>query len=468
MFDLAKEEITEGSIPRVLLVLAAPLVAQNFALVAQSVIDIFWVGRLGESAVAAVGLVIPYTALLMVPLIMLFVGSQILTSQRVGADDIEAARRVPFNAIVLILPVALLLIALVVIFGDELIALLEPSPAVASLAVTYLTAYAVYALIPSALSDTLESGFTAWGATRTAFYINVSAIAVNLVLDPFLIFGWGPFPEWGIFGAAVATGAGYAFGALLALWFMTRDDNEFKLTREAMTLRPNLFRELVDVGYPIAIQNTGRQLARVLMVSIVSLVGGAAGLAAYTIGARIATLAFVPAGGLGQAATSVVGQNLGANRPDRAEQVTWFGVGVAVVGLSVLGVAQWFFPAAIARLFVPDISDAALDSTVLYLQILVYGYWALGAIYTLEAGFNGASRTKVSMWSTMIQYWVVRLPIAAVGAYVLDRGVEAAFWAVTLSNVAAATGLGAYYWYSTRDGMLERAAEQATSSPAAD
>jgi putative MATE family efflux protein len=468
MLDLAKDEITEGSIPRALLVLAAPLVAQNFALVAQSVVDIFWVGRLGEEAVAAVGLVLPYTALLMIPLIMLFAGSQILTSQRVGADDVEAARRVPFNAIALALPLSLLLIVVVVAFGDELVALLDPSPIVADLAVTYLTAFALYALIPSMLSDTLESGFTAWGATRVAFIVNVSAIVVNLVLDPFLILGWWEFPRWEIFGAAVATGVGYSVGVLVALWYTTRDNTGFTLTRDSLSLQPALFRELVEVGYPIAIQNTGRHLARVLMVSVVSLAGGAAGLAAYTIGARIATIAFVPAGGLGQAATSVIGQNLGADLPGRAERTTWVGVAVAAGGLSLVGLVQYLFPAAIAQLFVPDISAAALDSTVLYLQILVFGYWALGAIYTLEAGFNGASRTNVSMWSTMAQYWGVRLPIAAGGAFLLGWGVEAAFWAVTISNVAAAVWLAGYYWYSARGGMLERAAERAGSSPAAD
>jgi putative MATE family efflux protein len=468
MFDLAKDEITEGSIPRALLVLAAPLVAQNFALVAQQVVDIFWVGRLGEEAVAAVGLVIPYTALLMVPLIMLFVGSQILTAQRVGAEDIVGARRVPFNAIALALPIALVLIAVVVAFGEELVGLLNPSAAVAPLALTYLTAHAVYALVPSALSDTLESGFTAWGDTRTALVINLVAIVVNLVLDPFLILGWWEFPAMGLEGAALATGIGYAVGALVALWYMTRDSNEFTLTRESISLQPDLFRDLVEVGSPIAVQEGGRQFARLLMVAVVSLAGGAAGLAAYTIGARVATVAFVPASGIGQATTSVIGQNLGADQPERAQHATWFGVGLAVVGLSAIGVVQYLFPAAIAQLFVPDISGAALESTVLYLQILVFGYWALGGIKTLEAGFNGASRTNVSMWSTMVQYWVVRLPIAAGGAFLLGRGVEAAFWAVTLSNVAAAVWLGVYYWYSTRDGMLERAAERASGAPAAD
>ena len=144
------------------------------------------------------------------------------------------------------------------------------------------------------------------------------------------------------------------------------------------------------------------------------------GLAAYHIGSQVATVAFVPASGLAQT--------------------------------------------AIAQVFVPDLSGTALDYTVLYLQILAYGYWALGAIYTVEAGFNGAGNTDVSMYSTLTQYWAVRIPVALVGASVLDLGVAAVFWGVTLSNVAAALWLAGYFRVSTDRGMLARAAEDATAS----
>ncbi|MFC6726499.1 MATE family efflux transporter, partial [Halobium palmae] len=134
--------------------------------------------------------------------------------------------------------------------------------------------------------------------------------------------------------------------------------------------------------------------------------------------------------------------------------------GALVIDVAV-GAVQFAFPRSIALLFVPDISADGLELAVAYLQILAVGYWALGAIKTVEAGFNGASRTKVSMVATMLQYWAVRIPLAAGLAFAVDLGAVGVFWAVTLSNVVAALGLCAYFVYSTRTGMLERAAERA-------
>jgi len=139
---------------------------------------------------------------------------------------------------------------------------------------------------------------------------------------------------------------------------------------------------------------------------------------------------------------------------------------IAAVGLSLLGALQWFFPAEIATVFVPSLSGESLATSVLYLQVLAIGYPALGAIYTLNAGFDGASHTQVTMYATILQYWAVRVPIAALGAFVLMAGVSAVFWAVTLSNVAAAVGLAVYYYHSTSNGMLRRAAEEAGASTA--
>jgi len=463
MFDVSREDIVGGSLARALVILAGPLVAQNFALVAQSVVDLFWVGRLGGQAVAAVGLASVVVALLMVPLRAFFVGGQVLTSQRVGADETVSARRVPFTAAACAVAAAAVLGGALVVFADPVAGLFTGDGTVRSLAASYLTAYA-FALVAIAASDTLESGFTGWGDTRAALYVNLTAIVVNVVVDPLLILGWGPFPRLELFGAALATAVGYSVGAAFALALAARGRQGFELTRDALRPRLDTAREIVDVGLPIAGQSTGRQVARLAMVWVVSAVGGPAGLAAYHIGSQVATIAFVPAQGVAQAATSVVGQNLGAEQPSRARRATWFGVGIAAVGLSVFGVIQWFVPAPIAQVFVPDLSGQALEYTVLYLQILAYGYWALGAIYTVEAGFNGAGNTDVSMYSTLAQYWAVRLPVALLGAYVFDLGVAAVFWGVTLSNVAAALWLAGYFYLSADRGMLSRAATDAAAS----
>jgi putative MATE family efflux protein len=460
MLDASREDIVEGSLARALVVLAAPLVAQQIVVAAGAIVDIFWVGRLSEAAVAAVGLVVPVYAIIGLPALVAHYGAQILTAQEVGAENEARARQVPVQAMLLGLLLGVVLIALTQVFATDLVSLLQPSAEVFPLAVTYLSTY-VFAFIPFAVTDSLEGGFVGWGDSRTSLLLNATNIGVNAVLDPLLIFGMGPFPEWHIFGAAMASVGGATVSAVLAAAIAASGRRHYRLPSGGIQFDVSTAREIVAVGGPVGLQNGARQAARLLMVTIVSVVGHTAGLAAYNVGAQLATLAFVPAAGLGGAMTSVVGQNLGAKQPERANRATWLGVVIAVVGLTGLGIIQWIFPEIIARIFVPDISGHTLELTVAYLKILALGYWALGAIYTFEAGFNGASRTRISMYSTLLQYWTVRLPIAGVGAFVLGLGVYAVFWGVTLSNIAAALGLGAYFYYKTSDGMMEHAADAA-------
>jgi putative MATE family efflux protein len=465
MFDVSPEEITEGKLSRALLVLAAPLVAQQVVVALGAVVDIFWLGRLSEASVAAVGLVVPVYALIALPVTMVYSGAQVLTSQSVGADEDERASKIPVNGVLLGAALALVLAVVTQFVAVDIVSLLGAEPAVLPLAVTYLTTY-IFFYVPAAISDGLEAGFVGWGDSRTSLALNVTNILVNAILDPFLIFGWGPFPEWGVFGAAMASIVGVSVSALLAVAIAASGRRNFVLTRDALDIETDVIRDLVEVGGPIGLQNAGRQAARLGMVAVISIAGSTAALAAYNVGAQLATLAFVPASGLAGASTTVVGQNLGAERPDRARRATWLSVAIAVTFLLALGAIQWMLPTAIATAFAPALEGDALALTVDYLQILALGYWALGAIYTLESGFNGASKTDVSMYATLTQYWGVRLPIAALGVFVLDYGVLAAFWGITISNIAAALGLAVYFWYSTDDGMLERAASSISTDAA--
>lgn len=463
MLDVSRDEITDGSLLRSLFALAAPLIVQNLVQVVNQVVDTFWVGRISENALAAVGLNFPVFTLVVSFIGVAFVGTQVLVSQRVGADDLTGARRIAFHGLTLGLVLGTVVGVFVSVTSDSIIALLNPGDSVATLASRYL-AIVMLSLPVMGLSDAIEGGFVGWGDSRAALYINVTAVAVNLLLDPVLIFGLGPFEAMGVTGAAYATVLGYSAGAFLALALLLRGRDGYKLTDRSVTFDLDEYRQILDIGLPSAGQNLARGAVRIIMITIVSTVGGAAAIAAYTLGARVASIAFIPASGLAGAAQSIIGQNLGADSPERASRTTWLGVAIAVTGLTVVGVAQWSIPETLTMLFVPDISADGLKFSIAYLQILAYGYWAIGATYLFNAGFNGARRTRTSMVGTMLQYWLVRLPIAAVGAFVLSAGVSAVFWAVTLSNIVAAVGMGGYYYYSTSDGMLERAAEVASSS----
>ncbi|WP_267641659.1 MATE family efflux transporter [Haloarchaeobius amylolyticus] len=468
MFDVSRDDITSGSLTQTLLLLAAPLIAQNLVRFAQLVVDAFWVGQLGEQAVAAVGLVFPLTSICLAVATAAMIGTQVIVSQRVGGDDEVGARRVTFNGVVLFALLLMVPITAIAIVGAEpliswTVSTLNPGTDVVTPATAYFVAYAV-GFPAMAASDAIEGAFVGWGDARAALWVNVTTVAVNLTLDPLLIFGVGPFPEMGVEGAGAATAIGGMAGLLLILAFSLGLRDSFQFTWASATVDLADWREMLDVSLPNVGQRLAQDAVRLVMISVVLAGGGAAGLTAYTLGARVSAIAWIPAGGFQQAAQSIVGQNLGAGNTSRARQTTWTGVGIITAAMVVLGGLQLLFPGTIARLFVPDISGDGLALTVAYLQILAVGYWAIGASYLLRAGFNAARRTKTSMIASLAQYWGVRLPVALVGVYVLDYGVVAVFWGVTLSNVLVAIGLGFYYWYETSEGMMERAADRAAES----
>ncbi|MFC7070182.1 MATE family efflux transporter [Halobaculum lipolyticum] len=467
MLDVSSEEITEGPLGRALAFLSVPIVAQQFAVTAQSIVDVLWLGRLSGEAVAAVGLVAPLIGLMMAVAGGVFTGEHVLVSRRIGDDDERGASRAVAHALLAGVAVMLVMVAVTAVFGRQLVGLFDPGAEVARLAAVYLATMAV-AYTVSTVSDVFEYGFIGAGDSRTPLFVNLLSIAISVGLDPVLIFGYGPIPGFGIAGAAYATAIGFGVGAIVMVAAAVWADRGFTFHLDAVSLDIAEFRELVAVGAPKVGQESARQVARLVIVAVVSVTGGAAALTAYTIGARVATVVFVPAAAIGSAGTTLVGQNLGANQPGRATRATWLGVGVGAIGLGAIGVLQYLFPTAIASLFVPGIDGEALALSVAYLQILALGYWALGTIWTVEAGFNGAGRTDVSMYSTMLQYWAVRVPVAAVGAFVLGWGALGPFWAVTVSNVVAAVGLVGYFRYSTGDGLHERAAGATGDGASAD
>jgi putative MATE family efflux protein len=460
MLEVSTEDITEGKLLRSLLVLSVPLLVQNVVQVLQQVVDIVFLGRLSGDAVAAVGLVTPLIGLMFAGVFVTFVGTQVVVSKRVGAGEQSNARTVLFSGLTTAVGVGIVFGGVMVLAAGPLLNTLvtirpDGGGDVTELAAQYLSVLAL-GLPIIALTDTVEGGFVAHGDSRASLYMNGLALGGNVVLDPLLIFGLGPFPRLGITGAALATVLGSLAGVVLGGILIVRGRNDGMVDRASASVDTAAIRDILSVGLPVGGQQAARQLLRLPIYLLVFLAAGAAGLAAYTIGARVATIAFIPPQGLQQAAQSVVGQNLGAERPDRARSTVWLGVTIASGTLALIGLFQWIVAGPLAVAFAPTLSSEAFSLTVEYLQILSIGYPALGAIYLFEAGFNGADRSRVSFVSTILQYGAVRLPIASVGVLALAWGVSSVFWAVTISNVAAALWLAAYYG-SVSEGLMRTA-----------
>lgn len=466
MFDLSPEEIISGPVHRVLAILAVPLVVKNLVRVAQGVADIFWLGQWGPEGVAAVGLVYPTVSLLLIVAISVpFVGTQVVVSQRTGAENEFGARKAAFNGLVLSATLAVLVGGVAYLAAPTLIGLMtstQPQSAVEGILGPAIGYFRIISLgmVFTAASDALEAALVGRGDSRAAFHISVVTVLTNVVADPILIFGVGPVPALGIEGAAVASVLGYFIGLVLAASFVVRGRSGGVLSRDSMAVELGEYRELFEVGLPPTAQRVNRRVVDILTVVVVFAAGGAAGLSAYIIGSRVFSIAAVSAFGLQSATQSVVGQNLGADEPERADRATKYGAVLIGGGLTLLAVVQWYAAGIVTDLLAPEIGDAAFELSVAFLRILAVSYPAVGVIYVLRGGFNGARRSKVSFYSSVVQYWLVQLPFAVAGGVLLAESVVAVFWAVAVAGIVTAVALVFYYHRVTRSGMFETASAE--------
>jgi putative MATE family efflux protein len=472
MFDLSTDDITDGPVHRALLVLAAPLLIQNAVRIAEQIVDLFWVGHYSGDAVAAIGLGGPVLWFLQTTVITTsFVGTQVLVSQRVGAEDPDGARRAAFVGLTLAAALALVIGGIMYLgVGPllDLVAGVRPGdvgsdvPRLARLYVEVLALGIVFA----AAGDVTEAAFLGWGDSRASLYINVSTVAFNLVLDPVFIFGLGPVPELGVLGAGLATVCGWLAGSLFGFFLVARGRAGWIVTRRTARVDVAEYRELLDIGLPAGVKGATGTSVDMAMTVIVFATAGGPGLAAYTIGSRVAGVAFRLTSAFKQATQSVVGQNLGANRPDRAESATWTGVAIVAGGLTAFAAALWIGPGPIVNLLVPNIGETGFELSTTYLRIIAYGLPATGALALLKGGLNGARRTKTTMVASLAEQWGLEIPIAVIGGLVLGGGILPVFWARTIAVFVGALVLGAYYVRATRNGLLDRAAEVATGDSA--
>lgn len=465
-FDVSREEITDGPIPRAILLIATPLFAQNLVLTANQVVDLFWLGQFSSLAVAAVGIASPVVWLLIgVCIDVPFAGTRILFSQRYGSEDERGAKRVAFNGL-------LVAAALGVLFGQPvrflsdaaapLLAQLQPQSggaAVAEMAAAYLQIIATWVFL-AGLGDVAEGCLLARGNSRATLVINILVVVANITVDPLLIFGVGPLPELGIQGAAYATVASYVVGFLVAGVLAIQDGEVYSLA----TARPYWedLREIIEIGSPKVVSSSVSNAVSFGMFFITFSVGGAPGLTAYTVGTRISALALLPIGAVGSAVSTVVGQNIGAENASRAKTSVYSGLKIGVLGMLLIGVIQFFSATTVTQLFVPTIGEKELELSVTFVELLALSYPAVGVLNVVSAGFNAARRTRTSMIFQIANKLIFRMPLAVVLAVVLSYETVGIFWARVGSSIIIAILFAVYVLYEMSQGMYTSAVQEYT------
>jgi putative MATE family efflux protein len=422
-------DYTEGSLNKAVFLLSVPMILEMAMESVFGLVDAFFVGRLGPEAVASVGLTESFLTVVFAVAIGLSMSTTALVARRIGEKDPEQAARTAVQAIALG-ALASLPFAALAFWSRELMGLMGAPASVVETG----WGYAAWMLGGNAtimLLFLINGVFRGAGDATVAMRSLWLANAVNIVLDPCLIFGLGPFPELGVTGAAVATCIGRGTGVLYQLRALAAGRGHLKVERRHLRIDRGLALHLARVsvggiGQFLVATASWLGLVRILTPF------GAAALAGYTIALRIVVVALLPSWGMSNAVATLVGQNLGARKPARAER------SVMVVGVYnmvfLLGVMVAFLWAAepLVAVFSSDPAVQALGAQCL--RVVSYGYAAYAWGMVLVQAFNGAGDTKTPTWINLGCYWGFQIPIALAMARGLGQGPLGVFLAITLAE----------------------------------
>jgi putative MATE family efflux protein len=388
------------------------------------------VSLLGTDAVAAVGITEALVTLLYAIAIGLGMGVTAMVARRIGANQPDAAARVTGQALWVGAALSLIIGAIGLAMGGDLLRLMGAHESVVAAGSGYTTVlFGGSASI--LLLFLLNAAFRGAGDAPVALRALALANALNIALDPCLIFGLGPFPEMGVTGAAIATTIGRGSGVAYLTWYLLRSRGRLNFQLRHLTIAPNLIVRMVRISIGGVGQFLIATASWVVIMRIVALYGSAP-VAAYTIALRLVEFAILPAWGLGNAAATLVGQNLGASKPARAEQSVWTAARYNAAFLAVLGVLLIALAPQIVTLFSTDAEILRYGTNCLRIMGIGYPMYAVGMI--IIQALNGAGDTRTPSIMNFICFWLIQIPLAYWLATSIKMGPNGVFWSIVISE----------------------------------
>jgi MATE family, multidrug efflux pump len=425
----SKRDFTDGPIGPAIVVLAIPMVMEMCMESLFAVVDVFFVARLGADAVATVGLTESMLAIVYTVAIALCIGATATVARRSGEKDPEGAAQAAVQVIALGVIVSTLMGIFGALNARRLLAFMGAEPALlgynARFTMIMLGGNAAIMLI--FLQNAIFRGA---GDATVAMRVLWLANGINLVLDPCLIFGLGPFPELGVVGAAVATTTGRSIAVLVQLWVLTSGHSRIHIQHRHLRLEPRVMWNMCRLSGTGLLQVLLQTTSWIGLVRVISMFGSSA-LAGYTIGIRTILFALLPSWGLGNAAATMVGQALGAGKPDRAEKAVWTAGFYNMLFLGSVGAVFIVFAPQIVGIYTSDPEIARHAVNCLRIVACGYMFYAYGMVLTQS--FNGAGDTWTPTWINFGCFWLWEIPLAYVLALRLEMGPPGVYIAVTVA-----------------------------------
>ena len=425
-----RQDFTEVPIRRAILLLAVPMILEMAMESLFVIVDIFWVSRLGAEAVASVGLTEAMFALIYAIAAGLSIGATATVARRIGEKDPERAARSAVQVIVLGFAVAIPIGLTGALLAPRLLGWMGASAEVIERGQGYTAV--MFGGNASVLLLFLGNAiFRGAGDAAIAMRVLWLANGLNILLGPCFIFGLGPVPELGVTGAAVATNIGRGTGVVYLFFRLWRGGAHIRVQRRHLRIEPRTLAILVRLSATGMFQSLVGMSSWLALIRILSGFGSAA-LAGYTIGVRIIIFALLPSWGLGNAAATMVGQNLGAGKPERAEQAVWRAGFYNMVFLGVVGAVFVVFAESLIGAFTQDVQVVSHGVSCLRTVSLGFLFYAYGMV--LSQAFNGAGDVWTPTFINLFCFWFWELPLAYVLAHGFGWGPQGVFAAIAIAS----------------------------------
>src|ERR1700757_1066200 len=432
------QDYTAGDLNRAILLLAVPMVLEMVLESLFAVVDVAFVGRLGADAVATVGLTESMLSLVFSVGIGLSLSTTAMVARRIGEKDPEGAADAAVQAIFLGLIISVAIGLPCLVFAPNLLRLMGATPQIIAVGSGY-TRICLGGSCAVLLLFLNNAIFRGAGDAAIAMRLLWVSNIINLILDPCLIFGWGPFPKLGVTGAALATFTGRSIGVLCQFYRLLRGTERIHILLSQVRVNLGVLLRLLRVSLTGILQFAIADVSWIALVRIVSVFGSAA-LAGYTIAIRILIFVLLPSWGLSNAAATLVGQNLGAKQPERAEQSVWRTGLYNMLFLGAVGVFFVIFAEPVIRLFTNDPAVGPLG--VACLRVLSYGNIGYAYGMVMLQAFNGAGDTVTPTIVNFFGFWLLEIPLAYALAVPLKMNTKGVYYSIVFAEaVIAASGI---------------------------
>ncbi len=435
-----KPDLLNGNILEELLILGLPVMFANLVQTLYNLVDAFWLGKVGKAALSAPTITFNVVFVLIAFSMGVSVGGSTLVAQYTGAKmDRDAARSAGTT-----ISMMLFLGTVFAVFGyavsPQVLNVLHTPNDAFSPTLRYMRT--IFLGLPFMFGYMSFQGIVqARGNTKTPMKIISFSLLLNAVLDPLLIFGIG-FPKMGVVGAALATDFARVMALYLGFRYLFSEKSEVKLFAKDFAINWKIVGKIFKIGLPLSVGQMATSLGFTLLISIVNLFGSAV-VSAFGIGNRIISLLNMPAMGFSQAATVMVGQNLGADNIDRAEQTVWTAAKVIAIVLFSGATLTFLFGGGIVRFFINDPEVIRVGKNLF--RIASYSVPFFGIMFAFNAAFSGSGHTAPILVLNTTRLWGIRIPVAYYLAIKMKMGPNGIFYAMVVSNII--TAVAAFLWF---------------------